>query len=190
MHANQGRGSSRRTRNRRLLYLFAYLFGLTWVVVGEILIFEHDSSAESFAGIMRMFVVWTLGFPVMAFIVGPAVVKVMERAGVMDPQTNSAMGYEREVIIGVGREDISQVVVRSLSELRPKRIEKRGEEIIAVTKLNTKTLGEVVTIDLSCARDGRVRIRSYPRWELAIYDYGRNKDNVEKLAQGIGKAVE
>ncbi|MFN3746110.1 MAG: hypothetical protein ACK4TL_15520 [Hyphomicrobiaceae bacterium] len=80
-------------------------------------------------------------------------------------------------------EDLLEPTVRALADMRCYRFRREGMEVSARTQFSLRSIGEVITVRLSGADDGRTRVDVSSRSVLGtvIFDWGKNSYNLRRF---------
>ncbi len=80
-------------------------------------------------------------------------------------------------------EDLLAPAVNALSDMRCYRFSRDGLTVTARTSINWRSIGEVMTVQLSDAGGGRTRVEVTSRSALGtvIFDWGKNNDNLKRF---------
>ncbi|EFC86519.1 hypothetical protein FrEUN1fDRAFT_0414 [Parafrankia sp. EUN1f] len=82
---------------------------------------------------------------------------------------------------------IHRRVLEVLPALRARVVADDSGHVVARTRVDMRTWGERITVDLRPSTDGtEVTVRSVPRVRWTLIDYGRGRRNVEALVRALG----
>jgi hypothetical protein len=98
---------------------------------------------------------------------------------------------ERTFTVDGAPEDLMEPVVRALGDMSCNRFERSGMTVTARTMFNWRSLGEVMTVELSDAGKGKTRIRAESRSKLktVIFDWGANNANLRRFEKAFAKRL-
>lgn len=82
-----------------------------------------------------------------------------------------------------------QLVVRTFEQMPAKIIQDGPSHVVARTRLNWQSWGEVLSADLQPSGAATaVVIQSRPRLQTTIADYGRNQDNITRITDALQRS--
>ena len=103
------------------------------------------------------------------------------------------MAISRETFFTVDGtpDDLLEPMVRALADMRCHRFNRDGMIVTARTMINWRSVGEVMTVALSDAGEGRTRVDAASRSALrtVILDWGANSSNLRRFEAAFRKRV-
>ena len=99
---------------------------------------------------------------------------------------------EREALVPMPAEEAFERCLRALTELNGGTIIAADADtggIEARTGISWQSFGEVVEVEIEPGVEGtRLRVRSAPRLKTTLVDYGKNRQNVDRVMRAVGGA--